>query len=47
MVREPSVRATSAVESRYQALTGADTADREDLVRAVVNCRVCELAIAL
>jgi hypothetical protein len=27
--------------------TGEDTADWEDLVRAVVNCRVCELATAL
>jgi hypothetical protein len=35
------------VESRYQATTGEDTADWEDLVRAVMNCRVCELAIAL
>jgi hypothetical protein len=33
--------------SRYQATTGEDTADWEELVRAVVNCRVCELAIAL
>jgi hypothetical protein len=30
-----------------QATTGEDTADWDDLVRAVVNCRVCELAIAL
>jgi hypothetical protein len=34
-------------ESRYQATTGEDTADWEDLVRAVVNFRVCELPIAL
>jgi hypothetical protein len=27
--------------------TGEDTADWEDSVRAVVNCRVCELATAL
>jgi hypothetical protein len=27
--------------------TGEDTADCEDLVRAVVNCKVYELAIAL
>jgi hypothetical protein len=32
---------------RYQAMVGEDTADWEDLVRAVVNCRVSELAIAL
>jgi hypothetical protein len=34
------------VGSCYQA-TSKDTADWEDLVHAVVNCRVCELAIAL
>jgi hypothetical protein len=34
-------------ESRYQTRTGEDTADWEDLVRAAVNCWVCELAIAL
>jgi hypothetical protein len=34
------------VGSRYQT-TSEDTADWEDLVGAVVNCRVCELAIAL
>jgi hypothetical protein len=33
--------------SRYQATTGEDTADWEDLMRAAVNCRVCKLAIAL
>jgi hypothetical protein len=32
---------------RYRATIGEETADRGDLVRAVVNCRVCELAIAL
>jgi hypothetical protein len=31
------------VESLYQA---AHVEDREDFVLAVVNCRVCELAIA-
>jgi hypothetical protein len=35
------------VGSRYQAITCEDTADWEDLVRAVGNCRVCELAITL
>jgi hypothetical protein len=35
------------VESRYQTTTVEDTEDWEDLVRAVVNCRVCESAIAL
>jgi hypothetical protein len=33
------------VESRYQATTGEHTVDWEDLLRAVVNCRVRELAI--
>jgi hypothetical protein len=37
----------SAVRSCYQATTGEVTADREDLVCAVVNCRVCELVMAL
>jgi hypothetical protein len=46
IVREPRVRGTSAVGSRYQATTCEDTADWEDLVRAVVNCD-SELAIAL
>jgi hypothetical protein len=32
---------------RHQATTGEDTADSEDLVHDVVNCRLCELAIAL
>jgi hypothetical protein len=31
----------------HQAMTGKDTADREDLVCSVVNCRVCELVIVL
>jgi hypothetical protein len=42
-----SLEAEDIVEIRHQATTGEDTADWEDLVRAVVNCRVCELAIAL
>jgi hypothetical protein len=29
------------------ATTGEDTANWDDLVRAVVNCSVCELATAL
>jgi hypothetical protein len=45
IVPEPRVRGTSAVERRYQATAGKKTADCKDLVRAVVNCRVCELAI--
>jgi hypothetical protein len=47
MVRGPRIRGTSAVGSLYQATTGEDTEDLEDLVRVVMNCRVCELAIAL
>jgi ribosomal protein L37AE/L43A len=47
MVRGCRVRGTSAVGSRYQATTGEHTASCEELVRAVANCRVCELAIAL
>jgi hypothetical protein len=35
------------VGSHCQATTGEDTTDWEDLVRAVVNCRLCELKIAL
>jgi hypothetical protein len=35
------------IVSRYQTTTGEDTANWEDLVRAVVKCLVCELAIAL
>jgi hypothetical protein len=31
----------------YQAMTGEDTADKEDLLHAVVNCRVHELVIML
>jgi hypothetical protein len=46
-VREPRVRGTSAFGSRYRARANEDTAGWEDLVRAVVNCSVCELAIAL
>jgi hypothetical protein len=42
-VREPRVRRTSAAGSRYQATTGEYTAHLKD----AVNCRVCELAIAL
>jgi hypothetical protein len=40
-------RGKSVVGSRYQATTGEDNAHTEDLVHAVVNCRVLELAIAL
>jgi hypothetical protein len=47
IVRKLTVKGTSAVGSRYEATTGKDTAKCEDLVLAVVNRRVCELAIAL
>jgi hypothetical protein len=47
IVLEPRVRGTSAVGSHYRATTGEDTADWEDLIRAVVNHWVCELARAL
>jgi hypothetical protein len=46
-VREPRGRGTSTVGSRYQATTGEDTADWKDLLRAVVNCSVCELTTTL
>jgi hypothetical protein len=36
-----------AVGIRHQATNGEDIADWEDLVRAVVNCWVCELAMPL
>jgi hypothetical protein len=42
-----STEAEDIVGIRHQAKTGEDTVDREDLLRAVVNCSVCELAIAL
>jgi hypothetical protein len=45
-VRQPRVRGTSAFGSHYQATTDEDT-DWKGLVRAVVNCRVCELTIVL
>jgi hypothetical protein len=46
-VRKPRIWETPAAGSRYQATTGEDTADWEDLVCAVLNCRMCEWAIAL
>jgi hypothetical protein len=39
-----STEAEDIVGIHHQATTGEDTAD---LLRAVVNCRVCELPIAL
>jgi hypothetical protein len=47
IIRELWIRGTSAVGSPYQATTGEDTAEWEALVRAVVNCRLCEIAITL
>jgi hypothetical protein len=47
IVREPGVRGTSAVGSRYKTTTGEDIADWEDFVRAPVKCKECVLAIAL
>jgi hypothetical protein len=41
------MKGTSTIVSRYQTTTGEHTADCEDLGRAAVNCRECELAIAL
>jgi hypothetical protein len=46
-VREARTRGTSAVGSHYQKKTGEDTEDWKDLRCAVVNCKECELAIAL
>jgi hypothetical protein len=36
-----------AVRNRYQTTIGEDTADWEDLLPAVVNCRMCESLVAL
>jgi hypothetical protein len=46
IVWEPRIRGTSAVGSSYQTTIGEDTADW-DLMRALVNYRVCAFAIAL
>jgi hypothetical protein len=42
-----NMEAEDIVGIRNKAKTGEDTAEWEDLVRAVVNCRVRELAITL
>jgi hypothetical protein len=42
-----STEAEDIVGTCHQTTTGEDTEGGEDKVRAVVNCRVCELAIAL
>jgi hypothetical protein len=46
IVRKPRGRGRSAVGTRCQA-KGEDTADREVLVRVVVNCTVCKLGIVV
>jgi hypothetical protein len=45
--KNASTEAEEIVAIRHQATTGEDTAELEDLVPAVVNCRMCELAIVL
>jgi hypothetical protein len=45
--REHRICGVYGVGSFYQTSTGGDTADCEVLVRALVNCRECELATAL
>jgi hypothetical protein len=42
-----SMEAENIVGIRHQATMCGDTADSKDSLRAVVNCIVCELAIAL
>jgi hypothetical protein len=41
------MEAETIVEIHHQATTSEDTAAWEDLVCAVVNCGVCELAVVL
>lgn len=42
-----NTEAENIVGIRYQATTGVDTADCEDLVLAVANCTLGELAIEI
>jgi hypothetical protein len=42
-----STEAVDVVGNRHQATTGEKTAHCQGLIRAVVNCRVCELDITL
>jgi hypothetical protein len=42
-----STEAEGVVAIRHQATTGENISTSEDLLRAVVNCRKCELVIAL
>jgi hypothetical protein len=41
------MKAEDGVQSRYHDTTGEYTAGQEDFVRAVLNCRACELLTAL
>jgi hypothetical protein len=45
--KNASTEAEDIVEIRHQAMTGADTTDRNDLVHTVVNCTMCKLVITL
>jgi hypothetical protein len=45
--QSPGGKIVIIVTIRHQATTGEDTADSEDVVRAVINYKMCELAIAL
>jgi hypothetical protein len=42
-----NTKAEDTVGIRHQAKAGEDAADWKDVMHAVVNCRVCELAFAL
>jgi hypothetical protein len=41
------MEAEDSVGIHHQEMTGEETADWEDLVHAVMNCSVCELAISV
>jgi hypothetical protein len=45
--KDVSTEAENIDGIRHQATTNEGKADWEDLMHAIVNCRVCELAIAL
>jgi hypothetical protein len=45
--KKMSMEAEDTVGIHHQATTGENPANWEDLVNAVVNCRMCELVIAL
>jgi hypothetical protein len=42
-----AMEAEDGVRNHYHSTTSEHTADREDLVRTVLNCSLCELATAL